>query len=78
MMTNMKVIIDLPHEIIKELALLGEKEHKSRDALIHEAIQAYLITHKPTEMPNAFGLWAKNNVATLEYERILRDEWSQA
>ena len=74
----MRTIIDLPHEMIEGLALLGKKEHKSRAALIREAVQAYLITRKPTEMSDAFGLWANSPVDALEYESILRDEWEQA
>ena len=71
----MRTIIDIPEEFVEELMVLGEKEQKSRAALIREAIKEYLARRKVTDMSAAFGLWETRNIDALAYEQALRDEW---
>lgn len=71
----MRTIIDIPEEFVEELMVLGEKEQKSRAALIREAIKEYLVRRKVTDMSAAFGLWEERNIDALAYEQALRDEW---
>ncbi len=73
----MRTIIDLPAEMIEGLAQIGEKEKKSRAALIREAVQNYLDTHQPSDISEAFGLWASHGVDSLAYEREIRQEWER-
>ena len=67
--------IKIPEEFVQELTLLGEKEQKSRDTLIHEAIKEYLARRKVTDISVAFGLWEGRYIDALAYEQALRDEW---
>ncbi len=73
----MRTIIDLPPELIEGLAVIAEKEQKSRSALIREAVSEYLVQRKPAEMVDAFGLWAERDVDGLEYEDQIRAEWGE-
>lgn len=73
----MRTIIDIPEEFVEALALLGEKEQKSRAALIREAIKEYLTQRQGTDMAAAFGLWQDRQIDALAYEQALRDEWEE-
>lgn len=71
----MRTIIDLPEDLIEDLAIIGEKNNKSRSALIREAVTMYVAEQKPLAMKEAFGIWADRNIDALEYERKIREEW---
>ncbi len=75
MMIFMRTIIDLPNDLVEGLAIVAERQHKSRSALIREAIRMYLKQHRSTDMSAAFGIWASRKVDGLVYEQSLRAEW---
>ena len=64
--------------VLKELDRLGAGEHRSRAALIREAVAAYLDRRGPRLADRVgFGVWREKPVDGLEYERRLREQWDQ-
>lgn len=76
----MRTIIDLPDDQIAALQALGERENKSRAALIREAV-GHLLEMKTFHKKHdhaAFGAWkGEGMVDGLEYQRMLRKEWDE-
>lgn len=70
-----RILVDLSEMQISELAALVEAQHRPRAAIVRDAIDAYIATHKRTAGADAFGLWKHRNVDGLEYQRELRSEW---
>ena len=50
----MRTIIDLPTKLVDGLAVIAEKENKSRSALIREAVQDYLDRNLLEDMSGCF------------------------
>ncbi len=72
----MRTIVDIPNDVIKSLAIICEKENKSRAVLIREAIDEYLAKKTSNSMEDAFGLWKGRKKDGLAYQEEIRSEWS--
>lgn len=74
----MRILMDLPDDQIAALTEIGARDHKSRAAVIRDAIAAYLAGRRRTEVKNTFGLWRREGqevVDGLDYQKALRGEW---
>ena len=45
MTSPMRTIVDIPEDVIKNLDEVGSNEHRSRAALIRDALDSYLNEH---------------------------------
>jgi metal-responsive CopG/Arc/MetJ family transcriptional regulator len=70
-----RILIDLPDAQLSELAALVEAEQRPRAAVIRDAIEAYIASHKRALGTEAFGLWKRKKVDGLQYQQELRSEW---
>ncbi|MCC8392781.1 ribbon-helix-helix domain-containing protein [Paraburkholderia sp. MMS20-SJTR3] len=70
-----RILIDLPDAQVEALAVVVETEHRSRAAIIRDAIDAYIANHKQAHGAEVFGLWKSKKVDGLEYQQELRAEW---
>ncbi|CAG9261381.1 ribbon-helix-helix protein, CopG family [Paraburkholderia unamae] len=71
-----RILIDLTDAQVEELAALVQTEHRSRAAIIREAIESYIAQRKrPAEGEDVFGAWKGRQVDGLDYQRELRSEW---
>ncbi|WP_116137403.1 ribbon-helix-helix protein, CopG family [Trinickia diaoshuihuensis] len=70
-----RILIDLPEEQLSELTALVEEEQRPRAAIIREAIEAYIASHKRGLGGDVFGLWKGKRIDGLEYQQELRSEW---
>jgi metal-responsive CopG/Arc/MetJ family transcriptional regulator len=70
-----RILIDLPDAQVEELAVLVEREQRSRAAIIRDAIDAYITQHKRASGVDVFGLWKNRKIDGLEYQQELRSEW---
>ncbi|RDU97783.1 ribbon-helix-helix protein, CopG family [Trinickia dinghuensis] len=70
-----RILIDLPDAQLSELAALVEAEQRPRAAVIRDAIEAYIASHKRARGADVFGLWKDKKVDGLEYQQKLRSEW---
>ena len=75
MMSAMRTVIDVPDEIIQSLDRVSSAEHRSRAALIREAITQYLRMKAVPSAESAFGIWKQEPTDGVEYQNRLRDEW---
>jgi len=73
---NMRTIVDIPEEKIKELDELGKKENQPRAVLIREAIGEYLHRRKENGL-EVFGLWKDKKIDSLKFERKIRKDWEK-
>ena len=78
MISFMRTIIDIPHEVVESLDRLGARDNRSRASLIRDAICDYLKcrTANPDES-GAFGIWKKRTVDGLDYQNELRADWNE-
>lgn len=76
MISLMRTIVDIPEDVIKNLDEVGSSEHRPRAALIREALDCYLNEHYVKESSEAYGIWKDDITDGVEYQRNLRDEWS--
>lgn len=70
-----RILIDLTEMQLSELSALVEAEQRPRAAIIRDAIDAYIATHKRTVGADVFGLWKRRKVDGLQYQQALRSEW---
>jgi metal-responsive CopG/Arc/MetJ family transcriptional regulator len=70
-----RIVVDLPETQLAQLMAVAEAEHRSRAAVIRDAIDAYVALHKRTVADHVFGLWKRKKVEGLEYQQALRSEW---
>jgi predicted transcriptional regulator len=71
----MRTLVDIPDDQISALADLCERLHQPRSALIREAIGEYLARRSRARAADAFGLWGKDAMDGLAYQRKARSEW---
>ena len=71
----MKTIVDIPDEVIESLAIVCEKENRSRASLIREALDEYLAKKGDDLTKEAFGLWKNKQKEGLACQENLRSEW---
>ena len=76
MISLMRTIVDIPENVIKNLDEVGSNEHCSRAALIREALACYLSEHYAKESSEAYGIWKDDIIDGVDFQRNLRDEWS--
>lgn len=71
-----RILIDLTDAQIEELAALVETEHRSRAAIIREAIESYIAQRKRSAAgADVFAAWKGSQVDGVDYQRELRSEW---
>jgi metal-responsive CopG/Arc/MetJ family transcriptional regulator len=70
-----RILVDLPDTQLAQLMAVVEAEHRSRAAIIRDAIDAYLALHKRIMGDDVFGVWKRKKVDGLEYQQELRSEW---
>lgn len=71
-----RILIDLTDAQVAELAALVETEHRSRAAIIREAIESYIAQRKRSAAgADVFGTWKGRQVDGVDYQRELRSEW---
>jgi metal-responsive CopG/Arc/MetJ family transcriptional regulator len=69
-----RILIDLTDVQVEQLAMLVQSEHRSRAAIIREAIDAYLAQRKCAADTDVFGLWKGHHTDGVDYQRALRSE----
>jgi len=75
MISDMRTIVDIPNNVIETLDHVGTKEHRSRAAIIREAVNFYLKEHYVNDSTEAYGIWKDNVTDGVEYQRNIRSEW---
>lgn len=76
MISNMRTIVDIPDKVVETLDHVSTKEHRSRAALIREAVNCYLKDHYVNESTEAYGIWKEDITDGVEYQRNIRKEWA--
>ena len=70
----MRALIDIAEPDIRALDALGRARHKSRAALVREAVAGFLARQGQAQATDAFGLWGRQQDG-LEYQQQVRAEW---
>lgn len=70
-----RILVDLSEMQLSELAALAEAQRRPRAAVIRDAIDVYIATHKRIVGADVFGLWKRRKVDGLQYQQALRSEW---
>lgn len=70
----MRTLVDIPDRQIDDLTLICETKKMSRAEAIRQAIASYIEKNKSVT-GEAFGLWKKNKVDGLAYQKKVRSEW---
>ncbi|MEM5317300.1 ribbon-helix-helix protein, CopG family [Paraburkholderia sp. JHI869] len=71
-----RILIDLTDAQVEELAALVQTEHRSRAAIIREAIESYIAQRKRSAAgEDVFGAWKDRQLDGVDYQRELRSEW---
>ena len=71
----MRTIVDIPPEILERLDRLRNETHRSRAALIREALAEYTASRQAAPMEQAFGLWKTRGESGMAYQKKMRTEW---
>ncbi|MCT4706375.1 ribbon-helix-helix domain-containing protein [Enterobacteriaceae bacterium H11S18] len=71
-----RILLDLSDEVVSRLDELKKRRNLPRAELLREAVDQYLERQAQTVLTHAFGLWGERKIDGLEYERLLREEWS--
>ena len=71
----MRTLVDIGDTQLRELDELSKAETKSRAALIREAIDDFLARRRNKHEGDAFGLWGKQKIDGLAYQKKVRNEW---
>ena len=72
----MRTIVDIPDSVVETLDLVGTKEHRSRAAIIRDALKCYLNEHYVSESMEAYGIWKDEITDGVEFQQKIRSEWS--
>jgi hypothetical protein len=72
---DMRTIIELPEDQLRDLAELCRRERISRAEAIRRAVAEYSRRRRAGDTRRAFGLWRDRRRDGLAYERRLRREW---
>ncbi|MEJ2682392.1 MAG: ribbon-helix-helix domain-containing protein [Gammaproteobacteria bacterium] len=73
----MRTFVDLPEDQIAALKQLSKQSNLSRAELLRLAVGEYLQNHRADGADDAFGIWRGQMTDGLEYQRQLREEWSE-
>ena len=71
----MRIVIDVPAQMIASLDWISVSEQRSRAALIREAIADFLQRKSVPRAEAAFGLWRQHKKDGVRYQTELRGEW---
>jgi len=71
----MRTIIEVPKDVIRNLDQIGKQQHKSRAAIIREAISLYLEKTEVKGAEGAFGIWKDTGCDGIAYQEQVRSEW---
>ncbi len=71
----MRTLVDIEDTAIEQLDNLAARSKQSRAALIRQAISEFLGKGRSQAAADAFGLWGKQKIDGLAYERKVRAEW---
>jgi metal-responsive CopG/Arc/MetJ family transcriptional regulator len=71
----MRTLVDVGDTQLQELDKLSKEENRSRAALIREAIDDFLAKRRHKDEGEAFGLWGKQRIDGLAYQKKMRSEW---
>jgi predicted transcriptional regulator len=72
-----RTIIEIPNSVAATLDELCKKENRPRVSMIREALTDYLAKKSQVGHEAAFGLWKNNPADGVDYQRELREEWSE-
>ncbi|MEC3768863.1 ribbon-helix-helix protein, CopG family [Cupriavidus sp. SS-3] len=70
-----RIFVNLPDTQIEALAAIAEAEHRSRAAVVRDAIKRYISQRKLALGPDVFGLWKDKKIDGLAYQKKRRSEW---
>ncbi|QEZ48699.1 ribbon-helix-helix protein, CopG family [Cupriavidus oxalaticus] len=70
-----RILVNLPDTQIEELAAIAEAEHRSRAAVIRDAVKTYISQRKLAHGADVFGLWKDSKIDGLAYQLERRSEW---
>jgi len=71
----MKTLIEIEDADIQALDEIAARSKQSRSALIRKAIAEFLSVANANAANDGFGLWGKQKVDGLEYQKKIRSEW---
>lgn len=71
----MRTLVDIGDSQVEALDELAKAEKKSRASLIRQAIDDYLTRRHAKRREEAFGVWGKQKVDGLAYQKKVRSEW---
>jgi metal-responsive CopG/Arc/MetJ family transcriptional regulator len=71
----MRILVDLPDRLLRELNELSRRRKISRAALIREAVLTHVIKHQSAAIEDAFGAWGGGGDDGLAYQEKIRSEW---
>ena len=72
---DMRTIVEIPEDQLRDLAELCRRERISRAEAIRRAVSEYARRRNGGQVRRAFGLWQGRRRDGLAYERRLRREW---
>lgn len=70
-----RILIDLPQTQIDALKQLASEQGRPRAAIIREALDAYIATHRRPADEDLFGVWRHRHIDGLAYQEEIRAEW---
>ena len=70
----MRTLVDIPDQLVEELAVICDAKRVSRAEVIRQAIAVFIEQNKPSSA-DAFGIWESNKVDGLAYQEKMRTEW---
>lgn len=68
-----RILVEIPDDQLDALAAIAADEQRSQEAILRDAIAAYLARHMPARA--AFGLWQGRGIEGLDRQQQLRGEW---
>ncbi len=71
----MRPSVDLMKSQVRALDRLAERQDRSRASLIREAVDDYLAPHCLESTDDAFGLWRRDAVDGLAFQKQARRDW---
>lgn len=70
-----RIFVNLPDTQIEDLAAIAEAEHRTRAAVVRDAIKTYISQRKLALEADVFGLWKDKQIDGLAYQQERRSEW---
>nr|WP_245179476.1 ribbon-helix-helix protein, CopG family [Cupriavidus sp. LEh25] len=70
-----RIFVNLPDTQIEALAAIAEADHRSRAAIVRDALKTYILQRKLALEADVFGLWKDKKFDSLAYQEDRRSEW---